>query len=374
MITVLADRHINHLKSYLPPEITCITFNPEIGPEEEQLQQADALLVRTVTKVDEHVLNQAPRLQFIGTASAGSDHIDKDLLKRRNIIFASSPGCNARSVAEYVAISILVWCEKRKVSQNELSVGIVGVGNAGSQVQGLLDKIGLKTFGYDPPRQRRDPNFTSDDLSDILSCNIISLHVPLIHSGEDATYNLLDEQKIKNSSYKLIINSARGGIADEAALIEAKNTRNSDFILDVWNNEPFFDDNIANAAFFATPHIAGYSKQSKLKATKMVCDTLNEYFNLEKPGDVQDTTAKKNIDPNDNKTLESLLTHIHPIQHYNEQLRLLIGLTDEEKAINFARLRNEIPLREELGNNRLPQGILNQYPILEGLGVKSITE
>ncbi|MEX0771577.1 MAG: NAD(P)-dependent oxidoreductase [Balneolales bacterium] len=371
MFNVLADRHINDLQDALNPDATCITYDPVTGPGPDQLCKADALLVRTVTRVDSQLLDQAPQLKFVGTASVGTDHINLGELKSRGIQFASSPGCNAHSVAEYVATAILLWCEKRKKSPQKLSAGIVGVGNAGSEVKALLSRIGIRTYGYDPPRQKRTPEFTSAGLMDILSCDILSLHLPLNPSGEDATHHWLDDNKINTSSAQLFINSARGGIAHEPGLLEALKSRGSDFILDVWNNEPVFDDDIASTAFLATPHIAGYSKKSKLKATQIVCNALNEYLSLSKPGVDRKGIPNKIINLKHANSLESVLTQIHPIKRYDQQLRLLFGLPPDEKAIQFGRLRNDTPLRDEFTNIRLPQDIIKQFPILKKLGIRS---
>ncbi|MEX0779262.1 MAG: NAD(P)-dependent oxidoreductase, partial [Balneolales bacterium] len=345
---------------------------PETGPEENQLRQADALLVRTVTQVDEQMLDLATKLKFIGTASAGTDHIDLDTLEARGVQFASSPGNNARSVAEYVATSILLWCGERKIAPESLTAGIVGVGNAGGQVRKVLNHLGLQTRNYDPPRQRREPKFKSDTLADILLCDVVTLHVPLSNDGTDATYNWLDEQKIKTSAAQLFINAARGGIADESALLAEKQERGSDYILDVWSDEPVFDDKIAATAFIATPHIAGYSRQSKRKAIQIVCDALNTHFNLEMPVGTQEQESKKTIAIYQPDSLDTILTHIHPIRHYDEQLRLLMGLHQEEKALKFAGLRNEIALREEFENIVINGDIIKEHPVLKKLGVDAL--
>lgn len=370
MINLLADRHIDHLKDYLHPEVDCSTFNPETGPDNALLKTADALLVRSVTRVDKHLLEQAPRLKFAGTATAGSDHIDRNLLNRRNIGFAAAPGCNARAVAEYVAMSVLIWAEKRNKSLSNTTAGIVGVGHTGSEVRFLLERMGIKTCCYDPPRELKESDFTSAQLYETLSCNMITLHIPLTYTGEYATYNWLNDKKIKSSSAQLFINSARGGIADERALLGVRDSRKADFILDVWNHEPVFDDEIANAALLATPHIAGYSKQSKLKATQLVCNELHEFFHLDKPVVDPEHLDVHFIDIPNTLSPEAILDAIHPARRYHKQFKLLSGLPPSEKMIRFARLRTEIPLRDEFEYMRVHQDLITRFSFLEKLGVK----
>ncbi|MEX0685573.1 MAG: 4-phosphoerythronate dehydrogenase [Balneolales bacterium] len=368
MITVLADSYIDYLQEYLSTDINCITYHPENGPDKEQLENADALLVRTVTQINEYQINLAPKLQFIGTASAGFDHINRPLLHNRGIQFASAPGCNARSVAEYVSTCILYWSWKNKLELKALSVGIVGVGKTGSEVCVLLERLGLKTQCYDPPRQDQDKGFKSCSLKEVLSCDIITLHVPLTHQDEHATNQWLNEIKIKNSSVQLFINSARGGVAADKALLSAKKTKGIDFILDVWENEPNFDDQVSVASFIKTPHIAGYSRQSKRKATKMVCEALNKHFNLDETStDIMESTEFIDIDSDSN--FDTILSKIHPLFHYDDQFRLLIGLPEDEKIIQFRRLRSEIPLRNEFKYLRVPEKVLTKYPHLGDLGL-----
>ena len=370
MITVLADRHIGNLIEFLHPRINCITFNPEMGPEDEQLQTADALLIRTVTKIDQNLLSKSPKLTFVGTATAGADHVNQELLAAHGINFTPAPGCNARAVAEYTATAILLWSQSNGRPLSGLTAGIVGVGNTGSQVQYLLEKIGLKTWGYDPPREKRDPSFQSCTIGNILEADIITLHIPLLAEGEEATKNWLDEEKISGSKAKLFINAARGGIADEKALLKAQKERNTDFVLDVWKNEPIFDDISANAAFIKTPHIAGYSRQAKRRAMLMVCQALHKHFELPLSDPPQPFAGDEAILTDKNDDFSALVNELHPMRHYDNEFRLLMGLSAEEKKIQFGRLRTLIPLRNEFSNIFLHERILEKFPILRALGIK----
>ncbi|HKK45138.1 MAG TPA: NAD(P)-dependent oxidoreductase, partial [Balneolaceae bacterium] len=258
MINVLADQYLHNIQSYLPENINLILFDPtkRLPPE---LSYAEAMLVRTVININAQTMSEIPAsLKFIGTASAGTDHVDIDYLQKNGVRFADAAGCNARSVAEYVATALLIWAETRKKDLSKLSMGIVGVGHVGTQVVKLLEKLGITTIPYDPPRSLRENNFDSATLDELLSADMLSFHTPLTYKGDYPTFHWLDKEKLTGREFQLVINSSRGGVIDEKELlksIKAGNVR--DIIIDVWENEPEFSLTTAQKAFIKTPHIAG---------------------------------------------------------------------------------------------------------------------
>ncbi|HET6528094.1 MAG TPA: NAD(P)-dependent oxidoreductase, partial [Balneolaceae bacterium] len=258
MINVLADQYLYNIQSYLPENINLMLFDPAHGFPSE-INSAHALLIRTVIPVDEQTLPDIPKnLQFVGTASAGTDHVDIKYLRENGITFADAAGCNARSVAEYVATAMLIWAEKRDQNLTTLTAGIIGAGNAGSRVIELLRKLEISTVAYDPPKEERDSNFKSASLNEVLECDILSFHTPLTTTGDYPTYHWLNGQKLSAFNFQLVINASRGGVIDEQALLNAfEKGMINDFILDVWENEPNFNQKSAEQAFIKTPHIAG---------------------------------------------------------------------------------------------------------------------
>ncbi|MEX0928874.1 MAG: NAD(P)-dependent oxidoreductase, partial [Balneolales bacterium] len=190
----------------------------------------------------------------------------------------------------------------------------------------------------------------------------------------NATAGWLDENKIRTSQARLFINCARGSIANEQALLENKSVRGSDFILDVWNNEPVFDDEVAHSAFIGTPHIAGYSLQGKLKATHMVTRALHHHFNLPDPGIDQAPVVEAVTGLRNSSSLTEILNRIHPVQQYYGQFKLLLGLPGDEKMIRFRRLRNDISLRNEFKHMRIQESLLRSNPLLRTLGLKSLSD
>ena len=373
MIHLLADRNLYQLERYLPPAVDLEYYDPAQGLP-SNAPQADALLVRTVTKVNAKTLPlQDSRLRFVGTGSAGTDHVDIDYLENHGVHFASAAGCNARAVAEYVTTVLLMWAENNKVPVEELSIGIIGVGHVGTTLQDLLDKIGVKTVGYDPPRAEREEDYHSASLEEVLNCDVLTFHTPLTYNGNWPTYHWLDNTKLNSREYKLMINASRGGVIDEQALLEAhRDHRIDDFVLDVWENEPDFRDSSARQSWIATPHIAGYSEQAKHRATWMVCRSMAENLELKLPKAPH--YQPQYVDPGNSqepKSLADMLSRVHPIMKYDHALRGLIGLKSAPKSKKFAQLRVEKPFRFEYQWIQMPTRCITQYPVLNKLDITS---
>ncbi|MGK7369362.1 MAG: NAD(P)-dependent oxidoreductase, partial [Candidatus Halalkalibacterium sp. M3_1C_030] len=336
MITVFADKYLYNIEKFIPADCELKLFSPSKGLP-DNLEGTNALLIRTVTDIDEPLINRLPAsLEFIATGSAGTDHVNKQLLDEKNIVFDHAAGCNSRSVAEYVATALLIWCEENAINPESLSVGIIGKGHVGTQVDRLLQNLGISTICYDPPKEEREEDFDSSTLDELLSADVLSFHTPLEQNGEYSTYHWLDEEKLSTKRYELIINTARGGVINEQALLKAFiNGTVENFIIDVWENEPIFNDLIAGNAFLKTPHIAGYSKQSKLRASKMIGESLCNHFDLKMPdSNMEDSAENFSIS---NTTLQSaqltdILSKIHPIRDYEKGLNSLIGLPPREKG------------------------------------------
>ncbi|MEQ8523162.1 4-phosphoerythronate dehydrogenase [Gracilimonas sp.] len=369
MIHVSADQNLYKIEELIPPQTELNLYNPSDGIPD--LNQADALLLRTVTHLTADTFPNPPKnLRFIGTGSSGTDHLDNEYLEEKGITLASANGCNARAVAEYVMTSILLWREKEQPDESFGSVGVIGVGKAGSAVVELLTNFGIDCVQYDPPRAEREPDFSSVSLQEVLNCDILTFHVPLNRKGNYSTFHWLDEEKLKGRSYKLIINAARGGVINELALMKYYVEGDiQDYILDVWEDEPDFNTEVAKHAFIATPHIAGYSEQAKVNATKLVCDQLAKFFNLAS-GPVHYEIPERAEDlAHIQYDLTKLITRLHPILGYDKALRDLSGRPD--KKVLFRNLRNEWPYRFEYPSLKIRKELLEEFPELKKLGVKA---
>jgi len=370
--TVFADQHLYKISEIMPDSIDLRLYDPADGLPGD-LDQADALLVRTVTKVNKHTLNPVPkRLKFVGTGSAGTDHVDNRFLRSHNITFAHSAGCNADSVAEYVVTGLLIWAEQREVDLSKECIGIVGVGHVGRALKKKLDRLGWEYVLYDPPRELRDDSFNSASLPDLLECSILTFHTPLTREGNHPTYHWLDREKLAGREFKLVINTSRGEVIDEEAVLDAMDAGTvGDIIIDVWNDEPLFHDRTARRAFIATPHIAGYSKQSKFRATAMVVEALCDHFSLNPTGlslQHEETPALSEdaFDPEE-LTPAGLLCRLHPINDYRQLLMKLVGFEEEQKRTGFYRARTCLPYRNEYPYLRIPEEYLDKYSVLNTL-------
>ena len=161
-----------------------------------KIKDAEILLVRSEVKVNEALL-QRSKVRFVATPTAGIDHIDLDYLRRRDIGFASAPGCNSNSVAEYITAALLLLANRKRIDLAGKMIGIVGVGHVGSKVALKAEALGMNVLLCDPPLRRKTGNSKYLPLDELMGADFITLHVPLTKSGQDTTYHLFDEARIK---------------------------------------------------------------------------------------------------------------------------------------------------------------------------------
>lgn len=303
------------------------------------VRDADALIVRTRTRCDESLLKDS-KVSFVATATIGYDHIDADYLSRMGIAWTSCPGCNASSVAQYVESSLLLLQQDKGLVLSDTTIGIVGCGHVGSKVKVVAERLGMRVLVCDPPLEEansQQPIANSYVSLDIIEheADIITFHVPLIRKGEHATWHLADEaffHRISRVPY--IINTSRGGVVDNAALLSAlQEGRVRDAIIDVWEGEPHLNVELLQRVFIGTPHIAGYSADGKVNADNMVIDALCRHFHLEHPGKIMPPSL-----PSDFPYTGSPLELYNPL---NDSQAL------KANPSKFEYLRNHYPLRRE---------------------------
>ena len=245
----------------------------------ETVRESDALLIRTRTRCDRTLL-EGSRVKAIATATIGTDHIDLEYCKKQDIKVISAAGCNAKGVKQYVAAA-LVELEKSGVELAGKTIGVVGVGNVGSQVVQAARVMGLRVLQCDPIRAQRGEMDSHTDIDILLKdSDIVTLHVPLTKTGQWATENMANREFFaKMKSGAIFINSSRGEVVDQEALKEAiRSGKLSHTVLDVWRNEPDIDRELMNMVDIATPHIAGYSKQGKANGSAMCITALSKMF------------------------------------------------------------------------------------------------
>ncbi|GMU95550.1 4-phosphoerythronate dehydrogenase [Ignavibacterium album] len=341
----------------------------------EVLKDADVLIVRSVTQVNEELLNNTS-VKFVGTATIGTDHIDLNYLKSRNIAFADAKGCNAYAVAEYFLTALLKVCSDYKITLQDKSIGITGVGNVGSKVVKFSELIGLKVLKNDPPLQRENPNEKFYSLDEVLQCDIITLHVPLTFEGEDKTYHLLNEQNLERLKNDVIlINTSRGAVIDNQALRKFINQKKLKVVLDVWENEPDPDLSLLERVKIATPHIAGYSLEGKVNGTVMIFNALNNFLGTDYKFDFSLPEVRNNLLSYtkyefDEEEFNSLLSRIYDIESDTLQMKKMLYFDKEDRIKYFDNLRKYYPLRREFNNYLIQTDSEMMKEIFKGLRFK----
>lgn len=240
----------------------------------DDLRAADALIVRSVTRVDAALLAGSP-VRFVGTVTSGADHIDTALLAERDIRFADAAGTNSRPVAEYVLAAILLLCERAAVIPASRTLGVVGVGRIGSIVREWAAALGMSVLACDPPLAASGrPGLV--DLSALASADILTFHVPLTDTGPYATRGMLDHAFLARlRPGTILINTARGEILRPPALLASlPGLSLGPAVVDVWPGEPRVDPACVRAAAVATPHVAGYTAEAKERAAVLIREKL----------------------------------------------------------------------------------------------------
>jgi erythronate-4-phosphate dehydrogenase len=342
----------------------------------EILQDADALLVRSITKVNKELLEDS-KVKFVGTATIGFEHIDVDYLETRKIGFASAPGSNANSVAEYMVSALLNLADKYKFDIAEKSIGIVGVGNVGSRLEKKARALGMRVVLNDPPLKRKTGDEKYRPIEEIFDCDIVTLHVPLTNEGPDKTYHLADEKFFKSLKEGVIFfNTCRGRVHETAAL---KNTISSGktkaCVLDVWENEPSIDSELVKMADYGTPHIAGYSYDGKVIGMIMIYQAFCKFFGVKPKFIAKDFLPKPQVEKiviskDDPKPLLTIVNTLYDIKKDDEKLRQITTKDVERQGAYFDTLRKNYHIRREFQNTTVSTGNKKLRNILEGLGFK----
>lgn len=241
------------------------------------LAAADALLVRSMTRVGTRELDDLARLTALATLSSGLDHLDVELLAQRGIAVCSGHGGNARAVADWVD-----WAAQRLLGDlRDRRALVVGVGAVGTEVVARLRRRGARVWTCDPPRARREPSFASCDLALAPPCELVTLHVPLSDGG-DPTRNLWTHQQMARHPGSMLLQASRGGVLDEAAARQARGQGLlAGLAVDTWVGEPAISPILLEYVDLATPHIAGHSIAGKLDVARRAMQQLRSRFGLE---------------------------------------------------------------------------------------------
>jgi len=324
----------------------------------------EALFTRSTTKVNKELL-EGTRVRFVGSATSGIDHVDLDYLEAKGIYFTDAKGCNANSVAEYVIFSILHWHLTYGIEIQGLTIGIIGYGNIGRLVAKYSNLLGLKILINDPPlkemiEEGKAENFPDYceycELSEVISnVKILTNHVPLTFTGKYPTHYLVNNQNLHLlSENALFIHTSRGGVVDEKELLKQKEKKKLALVIDVWENEPRINTNLIEHCLIATPHIAGYSYEGKLRGTKKMIEEFSKFFGINFDTSLLDNELKqyKPIDLQNIKSHAEVYNKINQsrqlLEDFEKFKKILHFKNPEEQSQYFDYLRKNYPIRREV--------------------------
>lgn len=363
----VVDANIPRLAQWLRALGCSVTEYTERRPSADLLQACHALFVRSVTRVSAELLDAAPELRWLATATIGTDHIDRDELQRRGIAWSAAAGANAESVGQYI-LNATVECLLRQASQQTLplqnaigqapTAAIVGAGHTGQAAGRRLAGLGFAVHYYDPPLLQATATAAEQtcatlgvhaDWQRVLQADLISLHVPLTRTGEHPTYHLLGAAELAQlAPHTLLLNASRGPVIAQAALLAALQRQPRPVVLDVWEFEPVVNADLVAHCQVATAHIAGHSLEGKIGGAKLVFEAFCRHFSLHPPAHLADDlstelTAMWRLSAA--PTLQTLATHLRAIYDVRED-----DARFRQQGLNsagFDRLRKEYPARRQ---------------------------
>ena len=267
----------------------------------ERLMDARALIVRNRTQVNAELLAAAPNLRVVGRLGVGLDNIDVPACEARGIRVIPATGANALAVAEYVIASAMMLLRGAYHAQAEMvagkwprarlgegretagkTLGLIGFGGIGRLTAKLAQSLGMKVIAHDP-MLAADASVWSEtgvqarSLDELLAeADAVSLHVPLTA----ATRNLINPERLAQMKRgAVLINTARGGIVDEAALAAAlREQRLGGAAIDVFTDEPLAASPALSEVpnLILTPHIAGVTLESNERVSSLIAERVAE--------------------------------------------------------------------------------------------------
>lgn len=369
---ILADENIPLIDAFFSAfgEIRQL---PGRALERAALADAEVLLVRSVTRVDAELL-EGNRVRFVGTCTIGTDHLDLEYLRQRGIAWASAPGCNARGVVDYVLGSLFSLAERQGVDLASRCYGVIGAGQVGGRLVEVLRGLGWRVLVCDPLRQEVEEGDFVDLPTVLRECDVLSLHTPLTRKGAHPTWHLLGrEQLAQLRPGSWLINASRGAVLDNRALREVLAARSDlQAVLDVWEGEPQVDVALAGLCHIATPHIAGYSLDGKLRGTAQVYRAFCEHLGV--PPSVQldellpspwlyELGLDSGADPA--WALAMLCRAVYDPRRDDADFRRSLGGDELARSSAFDALRKHYPPRREIDGLRVR--LSGEAPLLRQL-------
>ena len=339
---IVADVDIPFLEGVFEPYGEVI-YKKGIDIVADDVVDADALLVRTRTQCDASLL-EGSKVKIVASATIGTDHIDKEYCASRGIQVANASGCNAGGVMQYVFSAVYGIAARKGIKLDDVTFGVVGVGNVGRLVADMAESLGFKVMRCDPPRAQKEGPEGFCTIEELLAqSQVVTLHVPLDETtrgmANDAFFTLMLPGTI-------FINAARGEVVNEEALMTAIPKLGA-VVIDTWNNEPNVNEELVELVDIATPHIAGYSYQGKVNGTRMAVRAVAECLDIEPLKDFSPDDSDEDRQPvrldlrgRTHGEIAAVLQYNYPI--FTDDFRFRM------EPHKFEKLRNEYQYRREI--------------------------
>lgn len=371
---IIADECIPFVKDYFAPYGELI-LKPGRQISKDDLKDADILLVRSITRVDAALL-AASRVKFVGSVTAGADHLDIDWLKKSNIAWSVASGFNAPPVADYV-VSVIAALKQQRLFALPARVAVMGVGHVGKWVAKYLRLLGFDIVLCDPWRAISEADFVSTPIDDIADVDLVTIHVPLTHKiNQFPTYHCINQSFLQRQKKGcVLLNASRGAVIETDALLHFG--KHLKWCFDVWEHEPFINKTILERTLIATPHIAGYSIQSKIRGIDMIYRELCDRHLISPRATMLKNMPDQVIEFAGNKlSWEEIVLGIFNPQVMSEMMKetLLRANDKDDEARVFDQMRNEFNYRYEFSYTKVKDIFVaeNEVKIVEALGIKVI--
>lgn len=372
-VNIVIDRGIPYLRGRFE-SFADVSYLSAREISRDKLIRSNALIVRTRTQVTKSLL-EGTQVRIVASATIGTDHIDTGWCRENGIMVINAPGSNAASVAQYVAAALACYALKGDFIPSETTIGVVGVGNVGSLVARIAETLGYRVLLNDPPREEAEGSGDFVSREELLvSSDIVSLHIPLTHTGRHATRHIAGPSFLKRMKKgAVLINTSRGGVVDEPSLISSiLEGHLQSPVIDVWEREPLIDKNLLRLAMIATPHIAGYSAEGKLNASNAVAKGIRKHFSIS--DDSSDTISLPESERSNliklNDSLQGYMSaaetilYTCPVDKYTAELKT--------SPNSFEDQRNNYHVRREFSYYRVSGKDTNTINMLSQLGFRTV--
>lgn len=324
----------------------------------ERLRDADLLITTDVTKVNARLLDGSG-VRFCAATTGEGEHLDTAYLDAHGIVWCAAEGCGAESVSDYVTAALFWLRERYGFRFQGKSIGVIGAGRIGRRVCRKMQALGLRVLVCDPLRRR---DTTDQEAQTFLplerllrEADVVTCHLPLIGDGPDATWHLLDSTAFaRMRTGVVVINTSRGEIVDTNAWVDALEKGSvAHAVVDGWEGEPLYRKDLLARAELATPHIAGYSYESRVNgamtAYRAACAFLGVEptfpFRLPLPPIPEWCADAAGLD--DEEVLRELVLAVYDIDADSRRMKMSCAEDLVTRAQAFKELRSCYPMRRQ---------------------------